>query len=226
MTTTSKTIADELQISLRQFELAVELLIAGNTIPFSARCRKEATDGMDQIALHARENALDRANALAARETTVLKTINKLGLLANPIQTQIDNGRDIRTLGPVCLPFKPKRRTRATIAHDQGLQPLAENIVEHRNSNCRFGNRKELISGNKWGKRTFEQAAGVLRIRTGDRPLENSAIHPQSFPVDDWVAEHLGLNVNAFVGQIFKVKVLEIDMPRKRISVTRKLKIP
>lgn len=225
MTTTSKTIADELQISLREIELAVELLIAGNTIRFIARCRKEATDGMDEMAPRARENALDRANALAVRESTVLKTINKLGRLTNELQTQIANCRYVRTLEPVSLPFKPNRRRRATIAHEQGLQPLAEKIVEHRNSNGRFGNRKELASVNKWGKRTFDQAAGFLRIRSGDQPLDNTAIHPQSYPVDDRVADHLGVNVNAFVGQIFKVKILEIDMPRKRISVTRKLKI-
>ena len=129
MTTTSKTIADELQIPLRQIESTVELLIAGNTIPFIARYRKEATDGLDEIALRAIEDALDRANALAARETTVLKTINELGLLTNELQAQIDNCRDIRTLEPVYLPFKPKRRTRATIAREQGLQPLADLLL-------------------------------------------------------------------------------------------------
>ena len=223
MTTTSKTIADELQIPLRQIESAVELLIAGNTIPFIARYRKEATDGLDEIALRAIEDALDRANALAARETTVLKTINELGLLTNELQAQIDNCRDIRTLEPVYLPFKPKRRTRATIAHEQGLQPLAENIVEHRNSNGRFGNRKELTSVKKLGKKAFEQAAGFLRIRGGDHPLDNSAVHPESYPVVNRMADHLGVNTKALVGKIVKVKVLEIDMPRNRISVTRKL---
>jgi len=110
------------------------------------------------------------------------------------------------------------------LSYVAGIGPrLAENIVEHRNSNGRFENRKELTSVKKLGKKAFEQAAGFLRIRGGDHPLDNSAVHPESYPVVNRMADHLSVNTKALVGKIVKVKVLEIDIPRKRISVTRKL---
>ncbi len=124
-----KTIAAELELPLRQVHSAVELLNAGNTIPFIARYRKEATQGLDEIALRAIEDALERTNALAARKTTVLKTISEQGLLTDVLRSQIENARDLRTLEMIYLPYKPKRRTRATIARERGLQLLADLLL-------------------------------------------------------------------------------------------------
>ena len=124
-----KTIAAELELPLRQVHSAVELLDAGNTIPFIARYRKEATQGLDEIALRAIEDALERAHALAARKTTVLKTIGEQGLLTDELRSQIENCCDLRALETIYLPFKPKRRTRATIARERGLQPLADLLL-------------------------------------------------------------------------------------------------
>ena len=128
-----KTIAAELELPLRQVHSAVELLNAGNTIPFIARYRKEATQGLDEIALRAIEDALERTNALAARKTTVLKTISEQGLLTDVLRSQIENARDLRTLEMIYLPYKPKRRTRATIARERGLQLLADLLLRQEN---------------------------------------------------------------------------------------------
>ncbi|HUS39073.1 MAG TPA: Tex family protein [Pirellulales bacterium] len=125
----TKAIAGELELPLRQVLAAVELLSAGNTIPFIARYRKEATHGLDEVALRVIEDALERATALAARKTTVLKTIAEQRLLTDELQLQIANCLDIRSLEAIYLPFKPKRRTRATIAREQGLQPLADLLL-------------------------------------------------------------------------------------------------
>jgi len=119
-------IAAELELPLRQVLAAVQLLDTGNTIPFIARYRKEATQGLDEIALRAIEDALERSKALNARKTTVLKTIDEQGLLTEALRSQIQGCGDLRTLETIYLPYKPKRRTRATIARQQGLQPLAE----------------------------------------------------------------------------------------------------
>jgi len=124
-----KTLAAELELPLRQVEAAVELFDAGNTIPFIARYRKEATQGLDEIALRAIEDALERTNALAARKTTVLKRISEQGLLTGVLRSQIENCFDLRTLETMYLPFKPKRRTRATLARQSGLQPLADLLL-------------------------------------------------------------------------------------------------
>ena len=128
----SKAIAAELDLPVRQVHSAVELLDDGNTVPFIARYRKEATQGLDEIALRAIEDALERANTLAARKATVLKTISEQGLLTDDLRSQIEKCRDLRTLETIYLPYKPKRRTRATIARERGLQPLADLLLRQR----------------------------------------------------------------------------------------------
>ena len=123
-------IAAELELPLRKVLAAVELLDAGNTIPFIARYRKEATQGLDEIALRAIEDAIERIKTLNARKATVLKTISEQGLLTDPLRSQIQTCGDLRTLETIYLPYKPKRRTRATIAREQGLQPLADLLLK------------------------------------------------------------------------------------------------
>ncbi len=123
-------IARELNLPIRQVTSAIELLQAGNTIPFIARYRKEATQGLDEIALRAIEDALEKATALAARKTTVLKTIEGQGLLTDSLRLQIEQCVDMQTLEVLYLPYKPKRRTRATIAREKGLQPLADLLLQ------------------------------------------------------------------------------------------------
>jgi protein Tex len=124
-----KTISNELGLPQGQVSAAVELLNAGNTIPFIARYRKEATKGLDEIALRAIEDALEKATTLAARKNTVLKTIAEQGLLTEELRAKIVACEDLQTLEILYLPFKPKRRTRATIAREQGLQPLADLLL-------------------------------------------------------------------------------------------------
>lgn len=121
-----KAIALELNIPQRQVQAACDLLNAGNTIPFIARYRKEATQGLDEIALRSIEDALERATALASRKATVLKTIAELGALTPELRKQIEDCRDQQVLEAIYLPYKPKRRTRATVARERGLQPLAD----------------------------------------------------------------------------------------------------
>lgn len=123
-------IAAELNLAERQVKAAIELLESGNTIPFIARYRKEATQGLDEIALRAIEDALEKANALAARKNTVLKSIEEQGLLTDSLRRQLENCQDLRTLEALYLPFKPKRRTRAMIAREQGLQALADLLLQ------------------------------------------------------------------------------------------------
>ncbi|MEM9644554.1 MAG: Tex family protein [Planctomycetota bacterium] len=121
--------AKELGIAVKQVDAVVELLESGNTIPFIARYRKEATGSLDEVALRSIEDALERAKALAARKSTVLKTIEGQGMLTDSLRREIDSAGDLATLEAIYLPFKPKRRSRATVARERGLQPLADQIV-------------------------------------------------------------------------------------------------
>ena len=87
------------------------------------------------------------------------------------------------------------------LSHVAGIGPkLAENIVDYRNENGRFTDRKQLLKVPKLGKKAFEQAAGFLRIRGGDSPLDNSAVHPESYPVVQSMAKRLGVDSKSLVG--------------------------
>jgi len=89
----------------------------------------------------------------------------------------------------------------ALLSHVAGIGPkLADNIVEHRNSNGRFEERKQLLKVPKLGKKAFLQAAGFLRIRGGKQPLDNSAVHPESYPVAKQMAKTLKSDLSKLVG--------------------------
>lgn len=122
--------ANVLSVDSRQVEAAIQLLDAGNTIPFIARYRKEATRGLDEIALRAIEDSIEKARELFARKSTVLKSIEEQGLLTEALRQQIIDCREMQTLEAIYLPFKPKRRTRATIARERGLQGLADVLIK------------------------------------------------------------------------------------------------
>ncbi len=126
---TIEQIAAMLGVAEQQVRATVELLDAGNTIPFIARYRKEATHGLDEIALRTIEDALAKARELADRKSTVLKTIDQQGLLTDELRRQIETCMDKSTLEILYLPYKPKRRTRATIARERGLQGLADILL-------------------------------------------------------------------------------------------------
>lgn len=119
-------IAKELNVRPNQVGAAISLLDDGNTLPFIARYRKEATQGLDEIALRHIEDEYTKARELAERKKTILKTIEQQGQLSAELQGKIIACRDKHTLEDLYLPYKPKRRTRAMIARERGLQPLAD----------------------------------------------------------------------------------------------------
>lgn len=118
-------IAASLSIPAAQVRAAVELLEAGNTIPFIARYRKEATKALDENALRNIEDALAKLKELCQRKATILKTIDEQGKLTDALRQKIAGCFDKNELEDLYLPYKPKRRTRATVARERGLEPLA-----------------------------------------------------------------------------------------------------
>jgi uncharacterized protein len=129
----ARDIAAEWKLAERGVLAAAELLDQGNTIPFIARYRKEATGGLDEVALRTIEDALDKLKTLLQRKATVWKTIDEQGALSDSLRQQIIDCQDLATLELIYLPYKPKRRTRATIAREQGLAPLAELLMQQKN---------------------------------------------------------------------------------------------
>lgn len=128
----TKHIADELQLSAKGVEGVLGLLEEGCTIPFIARYRKEITGNMDEVAITAISNLSDKLQELAKRKETILKTIDGLGKLTDELKQRIDECWDSNTLEDIYLPYKPKRRTRAQVARELGLQPLADIIMLQR----------------------------------------------------------------------------------------------
>ncbi|MEX0824704.1 MAG: Tex family protein [Pirellulaceae bacterium] len=128
----ARAIARQLTLDASHVQAAIALLDEGNTIPFIARYRKEATHGLDEIELRAIEDAVEKARELAARRQTVLRSIEEQGLLTDVLRRQIEDCPDKPTLEAIYLPFKPKRQTRAMLARQRGLQTLADALLTQR----------------------------------------------------------------------------------------------
>lgn len=118
-------IASALGLPESKVKAAAELLGEGNTIPFVARYRKERTGGLDEMALRSIEDAVDTLRELIERKNTVLKTIAEQGKLDAALRDVILACRERKELEEIYLPYKPKRRTRATVARERGLEGLA-----------------------------------------------------------------------------------------------------
>ena len=138
----SKMIAAALALSEKAVENTLELLEEGCTIPFISRYRKEKTGNMDEVKIEAVAQANEKYTEMAKRKETILKTIGEQGKLSAELQQRIDNCRDATELEDIYLPFKPKRRTRAQVAREQGLEPLAQLLLLQRERNPEQAARK------------------------------------------------------------------------------------
>jgi uncharacterized protein len=126
----SKTIAAALHIQPAQAQAVVELLDAANTLPFIARYRQEATGGLDEEQIRQISTQLDKLRALEDRRGAILKSLTESGQLTPELRGQVAAAATVTALEDLYLPFRPKRRTRASIARDHGLQPLADLILQ------------------------------------------------------------------------------------------------
>ena len=125
-------IAKRLNLPETGVENTISLLEAGCTIPFIARYRKERTGNLDEVQIAQISDAYDKLQELAKRKETILKTISEQDKLTDELKKRIDDCWDATTLEDLYLPYKPKRRTRAQTAREQGLEPLATLILLQR----------------------------------------------------------------------------------------------
>ncbi|MDR1830187.1 MAG: RNA-binding transcriptional accessory protein [Candidatus Fibromonas sp.] len=126
----SSIIAEELKIEEHRIKAALKLMEEGGTVPFIARYRKDQTDNLDETQLRDIQHRKESLAELSERKETVLKTIEELGKLTPELKAQIDACRNKNLLEDIYAPYKPKRSTRATIAKDKGMEPLAKIIWE------------------------------------------------------------------------------------------------
>lgn len=125
----TKKIAEELQLPLRSVENTLSLLDEGCTIPFIARYRKERTGTLDEVQIAAISDLNEKLTELEKRKETIIKTISEQGKLTPELEKRIAECEDTETLEDIYLPYKPKRRTKAQVAREQGLEPLATIIM-------------------------------------------------------------------------------------------------
>lgn len=129
-----KMIAASLQLTEKQIRNAIQLLNEGATIPFISRYRKEMTDAMDEVQLADAKEQYDKLCELEKRKHTVLNAIDEQGKLSDALKLRIENCWNATELEDIYLPYKVKRRTKAEIAREKGLEPLAKMIMAQ-NSN-------------------------------------------------------------------------------------------
>ena len=131
----SKMIATALNIAVRQVENTLSLLNGGATIPFISRYRKEATGGLDEVQIGEIKERYDKLTEIAKRKETILKTIEEQGKLTAELKKRIEACWDATELEDIYLPYKPKRKTRAEVARQKGLEPLATILMMQRENN-------------------------------------------------------------------------------------------
>lgn len=122
-------IAEELGVRERQVKAAVELLDGGSTVPFIARYRKEATEMLDDAQLRTLEERLRYLRELEERRSAILESVREQGKLTGELEARIRGAETKARLEDVYLPYKPKRRTKAQIAREAGLEPLADGLL-------------------------------------------------------------------------------------------------
>ncbi len=121
-------IAGELSITRERTKAAAALLAEGATVPFIARYRKEATGSLDEVAISAIRDRLEQLAELDKRREAIFHSLDERGLLTDDLKKNIEEAQTLAVLEDLYLPFRPKRRTRATVARERGLEPLAQRL--------------------------------------------------------------------------------------------------
>jgi len=137
-------IAATLNISAKQVSSTVELLDEGGTVPFISRYRKEVTGSLDEVQILNIKNELERLRELEKRREAILKSIDDQGRLSDALAEKIKAATTMSALEDLYLPYKPKKRTRATMAREKGLEPLALFILEQTTADLKTETEKYI----------------------------------------------------------------------------------
>ena len=162
MTDIVKVLSKELNIKEWQVKNTIDLIDAGNTIPFIARYRKEATGELDDTVLRNFYERLNYLRNLESKKDEVKRLISELGKLTDEIAANIDNAQSITEVDDIYRPFRPKKRTRATIAKEKGLEPLSNFIIAQDFTSSLLKEAEKYINDNV--KSAEDAISGALDI--------------------------------------------------------------
>ncbi len=160
-----KTLSQELEVSEKQINSTVALIDEGNTIPFIARYRKEVTGGLDDTVLRKLSERLEYLRNLVAKKEDVSRIITEQGKMTEELQASIDAAVTLQEIEDIYRPYRPKRRTRATVAKEKGLEPLAVIILNQDTFDGTFEDLTAPFIDAEKGVETAEDAiAGAMDI--------------------------------------------------------------
>lgn len=156
-------VADILSLNTQDVTATIRLLDEGATVPFISRYRKEVTGNLDEVQIINIKNEIDRQRQLEQRRESILKSIESQGKLTPDLANSIYDAETLSKLEDLYLPFKPRRRTKATIAREKGLEPLALFILEQK-SNLIFEEAEKYLSAEKEVPSVLEALQGARDI--------------------------------------------------------------
>lgn len=156
-------VADLLGLNTQDVTATIRLLDEGATVPFISRYRKEVTGNLDEVQIINIKNEIERQRQLEQRRESILKSIESQGKLTPELANSIYDAETLSKLEDLYLPFKPRRRTKATIAREKGLEPLANFILEQK-SNLVFEEAEKYLSDEKEVKSVLEALQGARDI--------------------------------------------------------------
>lgn len=151
-----------LQLPSRQVEATLDLLAEGCTIPFIARYRKERTGGLDEVQIAAISDLNNKLSELQKRKETILRTIGEQGKLTEALRQSIERSWDATEIEDIYLPYKPRRRTRAQVAREKGLEPLATLIMLQREQDPRAAAQRFVGHGVATAEEALQGAKDII----------------------------------------------------------------
>ena len=155
-------ISTSLQLPSRQVEATLGLLGEGCTIPFIARYRKEHTGGLDEVQIAAISDLNNKLSELQKRKETILRTIGEQGKLTDSLRQSIERSWDATEIEDIYLPYKPRRRTRAQVAREKGLEPLATLIMLQREQDPRAAAQRFVGHGVATAEEALQGAKDII----------------------------------------------------------------
>lgn len=172
-------IAHALQIDGRRVANTLELLVGGATIPFISRYRKEATGGLDEVQIEQIKQMHERLSEVAKRKETILNTIEEQGKLTPELKGRIEASWDATELEDIYLPYKPKRKTRAEVARQRGLEPLANLLMLQRETNLMARARTFINSEVKDEEEALKGARDIIAERVNEDERARNQVRNQ-----------------------------------------------
>src|ERR1700748_16709 len=172
MNTHYKKIAAELSVTEKQVSTTAGLLDEGATVPFISRYRKELTGSLDEVQVAAIRDRVQQLRELDKRREAILKSLTEMGKLTPELEAKINEAETMVVLEDIYLPYRPKRKTRATTAREKGLQPLADKLLEQN----RFDIETEAATfiDEEKGVASIEEALAGARDIIAEQVSENA----------------------------------------------------